>query len=161
MPEIVIGVDPGTARTGYGVLAVEDDRVHALDYGCITTRPDQTREDRLKTLYRSFSGIVSQARPDHVVVEQLFFNRNVTTAMAVGEARGVILLAVAECGARLAEYNAVQVKEALTGYGSASKDQVRQMVMMQLGLEKPPRPDDVSDALAIALCYLFRREMDA
>ncbi len=158
--EIVIGVDPGTARTGYGVLALEEGRVQALDFGCITTTPQQSREARLRTLYDGFSVVLQRAQPQHVVVEQLFFNRNVTTAMAVGEARGVILLAVAEQGARLAEYNAVQVKEALTGYGSASKDQVRQMVMMQLGLEKPPRPDDVSDALAIALCYLFRRDMD-
>ncbi len=158
--EIVIGVDPGTARTGYGVVAITEEGVHALDYGCITTKPEQTREDRLKTLYQHFSGIMGKQKPDYVVVEQLFFNRNVTTAMAVGEARGVILLAVAEHGARLAEYNAVQVKETLTGYGSANKDQVRQMVMMHLGLEKPPRPDDVSDALAIALCYLMRRDLE-
>jgi crossover junction endodeoxyribonuclease RuvC len=158
--EVILGVDPGTARTGYGLVAIDENGVHALDYGCITTKPEQTREDRLKTLYRAFSGIMSKSKPQHVVVEQLFFNRNVTTAMAVGEARGVILLAVAEHGAQLAEYNAVQVKESLTGYGSASKDQVRQMVMMQLGLEKPPRPDDVSDALAIALCYLLRRDLE-
>ncbi|MEW6276986.1 MAG: crossover junction endodeoxyribonuclease RuvC [Candidatus Eremiobacterota bacterium] len=158
--EVILGVDPGTARTGYGVLAVENGRVTALDYGCLTTTPQDARAERLRLLFEAFNRVVEQHRPGRVVVEQLFFNRNVTTALAVGEARGVILLTAAQHGLEVCEYNPVQVKESLTGYGSASKDQVRQMVMLQLGLEKPPRPDDVSDALAIALCYLFRRDLE-
>ncbi len=152
---LILGVDPGTARTGVGVIALEGDMVELVEYDCLTTSPKDSRQDRLKVLYHKLDAFMNRIPVHQVVVEQLFFNRNVNTALSVGEARGVILLTAAQHEVPVSEFNPVQVKEALTGYGHAKKNQVCEMVMMQLGLEKPPRPDDASDALAIALTHVF------
>lgn len=153
--KVVLGIDPGTARTGFGLVAQTGDRLECLEHGCLTTSPKHGRAERLRHLHQQLEALLGRTVVDEVVVEQLFFNRNVNTAMAVGEARGVILLAAAQRDLPVFEFNPVQVKEALTGYGHANKLQVRQMVMMQLSLEKPPQPDDASDALAIALTHIF------
>lgn len=158
-PRVVLGIDPGTARTGFGLVASLGDCLECVEHGCLTTSPKQGRAVRLRHLHQQLEALLSRTQVDEVVVEQLFFNRNVNTAMAVGEARGVILLAAAQHDLPVFEFNPVQVKEALTGYGHANKLQVRQMVMMQLGLEKPPQPDDASDALAIALTHIFYEKL--
>lgn len=157
--KVILGIDPGTARTGFGIIATFDDQVQYVEHGCITTTPKHSRSERLDILYRKLNSVLERVTVDELVVEQLFFNRNVNTAMAVGEARGVILLAGAQRGLPLYEFNPVQVKEALTGYGHAKKNQVREIVMMQLGLEEPPTPDDASDALAIALTHVYYRDL--
>lgn len=156
---VVLGIDPGTARTGYGLVRREGDDVLFMEYGCITTSKHDSRALRLRLIHEQLQQLLDRVQVDQVVVEQLFFNRNVNTAMAVGEARGVILLAAAQHALPVYEFNPNQVKEALTGYGQATKEQVRQMVMMQLGLDEPPRPDDASDALAIALTHIFYADL--
>lgn len=155
----MLGIDPGTARTGIGLVATYDDCVEYLEHDCFTTSPKDSREMRLRRLHEQLDALLQRVQVDQVVVEQLFFNRNVNTAMAVGEARGVILLAAAQHNLPVAEFNPVQVKEALTGYGHAKKTEVRAMVMMQLALEKPPQPDDASDALAIALTHIYYQDL--
>lgn len=156
----ILGIDPGNARCGWGVIEEDGGRFALVECGCLSTKPAVSREGRLLQVYEGLAELMDRLQPDEVAVEQLFFNKNVGSAMAVGEARGVALLAAAQRGLRLAEYTPSKVKEALSGSGRASKDEVRLMVMMQLGLEKPPRPDDISDALAIALTHLFWRQLD-
>ena len=156
---LVLGVDPGNARCGWGLVAEDRGHLAMVECGCLSTPSSMGRVDRLVRIHQGLSGILERHRPDEVAVEQLFFNRNVTSAMAVGEARGVALLAAGQQGIPVAEYTPSRVKEALTGSGRASKDELRTMVVMTLGLEKPPRPDDVSDALAIALTHLFWRQL--
>ncbi|MBI3927381.1 MAG: crossover junction endodeoxyribonuclease RuvC [Armatimonadetes bacterium] len=156
---MVLGIDPGTARTGYGLVERQGDQVRFLEYGCITTSKNDSRAERLRQIHEELRGLMDRVAVHEIVVEKLFFNRNVNTAMAVGEARGVVLLTAAQYAIPVFEFNPNQVKQALTGYGQASKDQVRQMVMMQLGLEEPPRPDDASDALAIALTHIYYEDL--
>jgi len=150
----VLGIDPGTAITGYGVVeALEDGSFRALDYGVITTPAKTPLESRLLMLYRELSALIAAHKPDGAAVEKLFFQRNVRTAMAVGQARGVVLLALAEAGLAVAEYAPNEVKEAVTGYGGAPKAQMQRMVQMLLALDEIPKPDDAADALAVALCH--------
>lgn len=151
---IVLGIDPGTAITGYGLVREEDAQAVAIAYGAITTPSDQPLPARLLTLYRELGQIIDQYKPDHAAVEQLFFNKNVRTALAVGHARGATLLALAQAGVSIFEYTPLEVKQAVTGNGRAEKAQVQRMVTLLLGLDKIPKPDDVADALAIALCHL-------
>ena len=151
---IVLGIDPGTAITGYGLIREEDTQAVAIAYGAITTPSDQPLPARLLTLHRELGQIIDQYKPDHAAVEQLFFNKNVRTALAVGHARGATLLALAQAGVSIFEYTPLEVKQAVTGNGRAEKAQVQQMVTLLLGLDKIPKPDDVADALAIALCHL-------
>ncbi len=139
-----LGIDPGYAITGFGVI--EDDKV--IDYGCI--RP----KNQLITLQKEIQALLLKHKPDAVAVEKLFFSRNVTTALRVGEARGVILFCIEQSGIPLAEYTPLEVKMALTGYGRADKHQVQQMVKAILKLDSIPKPDDAADALAIAVCHL-------
>lgn len=151
---IVLGVDPGTATTGYGVISdTADGSLKALDYGVITTPPDQSMPERLLQLNRRLREIVLLHRPMTSAVEKLFFSRNVTTAIAVGQARGVILMTLAESGLQVAEYTPMEVKQAIAGFGGADKQQVQQMVRALLNLADIPRPDDAADALAIAICH--------
>lgn len=156
---VVLGVDPGTARTGVGLVATFDDQVEYLHHDCLVTTPKHSRQERLRLIYQQLRELLDQHPVDEMVVEELFFNRNVNTAMSVGEARGVILLCAAQYKIPVFEFNPVQVKEALTGYGHAKKNQVREMVMMQLALEEPPTPDDASDALAIALTHIYYQDL--
>jgi crossover junction endodeoxyribonuclease RuvC len=151
---IVLGIDPGTAITGYGLVQEEDGQARALAYGAITTPSDLPLPERLKLLQRDLAAVIEQSQPDQSAVEQLFFNKNVRTALAVGQARGVVLLTLAQASVPIYEYTPLEVKLAVTGNGRADKAQVQQMVTLLLGLNKVPKPDDVADALAIALCHL-------
>jgi len=156
----VLGLDPGTARTGYGLIAIRDEEPFFLECGCLITTPEHSRWDRLRLLFEQLTTLLDRVRPGCVVVEELFFNRNVNTAMAVGEARGVILLAAAQRGLAVTEFTPSEAKEAVTGYGQAKKNQVKEAVMMHLSLTVPPRPDDAADALALALCHHFHERLN-
>lgn len=149
---IVLGIDPGTAATGYGIVERAGSRLRAIDYGCLQTTPAQASAVRLMEIHRAVTELIEQHRPQLVGVERLFFNRNVQTAFAVGQARGVVLLAAAEHGLPVYEMGPHEVKLAVTGYGRAAKDQVQKMVQTVLGMSVLPRPDDAADALAVAIC---------
>ena len=149
---LALGIDPGTAICGYGFVESQGSRLIAHEYGAVTTSPKARMEDRLMKLYDGLDALIKEYHPDVMGVEQLFFNRNVTTAIPVGQARGSVLLTSAKNGLELVERTPLQVKQAVTGYGKATKDQVIYMVTKILHLPKPPHPDDVADALAIAIC---------
>lgn len=149
---LALGIDPGTAICGYGFVESKGSRLIAHEYGAITTSSKARPEDRLVKLYDGVDELIKKYNPDVMGVEQLFFNRNVTTAIPVGQARGVVLLAAAKNGLRLVEHTPLQVKQAVTGYGKATKEQVIYMVTRLLNLPEPPKPDDVADALAMAIC---------
>ena len=153
---ITIGIDPGTARLGYGIIAGTE-QPRALDFGVIETAAHSAMPGRLLSLYEAVSGLIERHKPDALAVEQLFFARNVTTAMTVGQARGVVLLAGAQAGVSVAEYTPSEVKQAVAGYGKASKWQMQEMVRILLELEHVPHPDDAADALAVALCHAHHR----
>jgi crossover junction endodeoxyribonuclease RuvC len=151
---MVLGIDPGTAITGYGLVTEENGQALAVAYGALTTPSDLPLPDRLRLIHRDLTAVIKQYQPDQSAVEQLFFNKNVRTALAVGHARGVVLLTLAQAGVPIYEYTPLEVKQAVTGNGRADKRQVQQMVTLLLSLKKIPKPDDVADALAIALCHL-------
>lgn len=151
----VLGIDPGTASTGYGVVAQEEDGSFVLlACGVIRTAPDQPMPLRLREIFQDINNLIQEFHPDEIAVEELFFGRNVTTAISVGQARGAALLAAALQEIPVAEYTPATVKQALTGYGNADKVQMQTMVQHLLALEAPPRPDDAADGVAIALCHL-------
>lgn len=152
---LALGIDPGTAICGYGFVEYKGSRLIPHEYGAITTSPKARMQDRLMTLYDELDGLIKKYKPDVMGVEQLFFNRNVTTAIPVGQARGVVLLAAAKNSLELVERTPLQVKQAVTGYGKADKKQVIYMVTKLLHLPKPPSPDDVADALAVAICTSY------
>jgi len=162
---IVLGIDPGTATTGYGV--VDEDaggEARLVRYGAITTEPGPMPE-RLLAIHRQVAALIHEHSPEALAIESLFFGRNVTTALTVGQARGVVLLAAAQAGLPIYEYKPAEVKQALSGYGGADKRQMQEMVRMLLRLDDVPRPDDAADAVAVAICHLhsarLRRLMDA
>jgi crossover junction endodeoxyribonuclease RuvC len=150
---LILGVDPGTAITGYGLVEKQGQRLAAHTYGVIRTPAGRPLSERLKQIYDQITALIEEHRPDALVVEELFFNKNTRTALAVGQARGVILLAAANQGLTIAEYTPLQVKMAVVGYGRAEKRQVQEMVRILLRLKNTPKPDDAADALAIAICY--------
>ncbi|MGB9803926.1 crossover junction endodeoxyribonuclease RuvC [Desulfofundulus sp.] len=152
----VIGVDPGTAVTGYGIVELRGNVLRAVAYDCITTRSDQPMPLRLQYLYRQLEMVLKLHQPGQFAVEELFFNKNVRTALAVGQARGIALLAAVNAGLEIAEYTPLEVKQAVVGYGRATKEQVQYMVRALLCLPEIPRPDDVADALAVAICHAHR-----
>lgn len=150
----ILGIDPGTATTGFGV--VEDDsqgQLISVGYGTIITPSTMAVEIRLLHIYEQLKEIILLYKPQTAAVEKLFFYKNVTTAMAVGQSRGVIVLTLAQAGLPVGEYTPLEVKQAVTGYGNADKKQIQQMVKVLLNLETIPRPDDAADALAIAICH--------
>lgn len=149
---ITLGVDPGTARLGYGVV-LAGDAPTTPEFGVIETAASTPMPDRLSALYDGLIALIGKHEPTVLAVEQLFFARNVTNAMTVGQARGVVLLAAARSGLPVAEYTPAEVKQAVVGYGKADKGQMQEMVRLILGLDRPPRPDDAADALAVALCH--------
>ena len=149
---IVLGIDPGTAAMGYGVVERTGGRLRAIDYGCITTTADMSLPERLRHLYEHVAELVETHAPDIVAVERLFFSRNAQTAFAVGQARGVVLLAAAQSHVPVREATPSEVKVAVTGYGAADKQQVGRMVTVILQLPEVPHPDDTADALAVAIC---------
>ena len=152
---ITMGIDPGTATTGYCVLGSDGrEKVSVIEYGCVRTPKTDEPHKRLSQIHKELSVLFRKFQPKCVAVEKLYFNSNVKTAMAVSQARGVILLAAAGAGLDIAEYTPLQVKMALTGYGRADKRQIQQMVKTLLGLKEIPRPDDAADALAVALCHI-------
>ncbi len=149
---IVLGIDPGTAMTGYGIIERTGSQLRLIDYGCFETLPADPLAERLRMIHEAVEGLIESHRPSLVGVERLFFNKNVQTAFAVGQARGVVLLAAAQHGLPVFEYGPHEVKIAVTGYGRAPKNQVQRMVQIVLGMAVLPRPDDAADALAVAIC---------
>ncbi len=156
----VLGVDPGTALTGYAVVAEEGGRLSLVAIGVVDTPAKMPLPARLQHIYAGLCAVIAEHKPEAAAVEQLFFSRNTRTAMTVGEARGVVLLALADAGLSIAEYTPMQIKQAVTGYGSADKHQVQEMVRLLLALPDIPRPDDAADAAAVAICCLHRAKLD-
>lgn len=149
----IIGVDPGTAITGYGIVDYIGNKLTPVKYDCIRTSSKLPLYERLKLVYAGITEALRFYRPEHFAVEELFFNKNARTAISVGQARGVILLAAIHQGLVVNEYTPLQVKQAVTGNGRADKEQVQFMVRMLLNLPELPSPDDVADALAVSICH--------
>lgn len=147
---IVLGIDPGTAALGYGIVDRSGGRLREVDHGCLTTSPDASLPERLHAIHALVDELIGLHQPHLLAVERLFFSRNAQTAFAVGQARGVVLLAAAQHGTPVREATPNEVKSAITGYGAADKEQVGRMVQLVLGMSERPRPDDAADALAIA-----------
>jgi crossover junction endodeoxyribonuclease RuvC len=153
---IILGIDPGTAALGYGIIERTGGRLRAIDHGCLETSPDLPLPERLVAIHRLVSDLIELHSPDLVGVERLFFSRNAQTAFAVGQARGVVLLAAGQHGVTVREATPNEVKSAVAGYGAADKEQVKRMVGIVLGMALPPEPDDAADALAVAICVANR-----
>jgi crossover junction endodeoxyribonuclease RuvC len=149
----IVGLDPGVATTGYGVIDEHDGRLQMVAYGIISTPAGKPMPRRLQTIYEELNDLLLAYRPDTAGVEEVFFGRNTTTAINVGQARGVLLLALANAGLPIGEYSPPRIKEAVTGYGKADKMQVQLMVRNLLNLDETPRPDDAADGLAIAIAH--------
>ncbi len=150
---IILGIDPGIAIVGWGVIEYNGNQFRTLGYGSIQTPKTKTTSARLADIYAALADIIERYRPEQIAVEELFWNTNVTTGIRVAEARGVILLCAEQRGLVMQEYTPMQVKQAVVGYGKAEKKQVIAMVTMLLGLRQPPKPDDTADALAVAVCH--------
>ncbi|MBQ8208451.1 MAG: crossover junction endodeoxyribonuclease RuvC [Clostridia bacterium] len=150
---VILGIDPGLAIVGWGVVEYKGSKFRTIDYGAITTPKEMNTQQRLKKIYDDLADIIRKYRPEQVAIEELFFNTNTTTGIRVSEARGVILLICEQAHMGIFEYTPLQVKQAVVGYGRAEKKQVITMVTMLLGLAEPPKPDDTADALAIAICH--------
>jgi crossover junction endodeoxyribonuclease RuvC len=148
---IVLGIDPGTAALGYGIVDSTRGRLREVDHGCLETSPDIALPDRLLAIHALVDELIETHDPAVIAVERLFFSRNAQTALAVGQARGCVLLAAAQHGTLVREATPNEVKSAVAGYGAADKDQIQRMVQMVLGMAERPRPDDAADALAIAI----------
>ncbi len=155
---IVIGIDPGLATVGFGVIRSEDNCVTPLSYGCIRTSPEKQTPQRLLDIYTEINELFEKYSPEIIAMEKLFFTNNVTSAMNVSEARGVIFLAAQQKGIPVVEYTPAQVKQAITGSGRADKRQMQEMITRLLGLDELPRPDDAADGLSIALCHINARK---
>lgn len=149
----ILGLDPGTATTGYGIIDTIDGDMKTVVYGVFSTSADDSTPNRLQSIFNQLNDLLSAHRPESAAVEQVFFGRNITTAIQVGQARGVMLLALANAGISVSEYSPPKIKEAVTGYGKADKSQVQMMVRHLLNLEETPRPDDAADALAVAITH--------
>jgi crossover junction endodeoxyribonuclease RuvC len=156
---LVLGIDPGTAITGYGLVTEVGSQLQTAAYGVITTPSDWPLPQRLQKIYRDLTALIREHHPTEGAVEQLFFSRNVKTALAVGQARGVALLALAEGDVHIYEYTPLQVKQSVVGYGRAEKKQIQELVKLLLGLDTVPQPDDAADALAIAICHVHSARM--
>jgi crossover junction endodeoxyribonuclease RuvC len=150
---IIIGVDPGTATTGYGIIEKTAGRLVYVDCGIITTSPSLDAPARLKAVYDEFTALLEKYNPAEAATERLFFTKNTTTGIPVGRALGVVLLSLAQHGVPWTEYTPTQVKNSIVGVGSADKKQIQYMVVRLLNLDKTPKPDDAADALAIAICH--------
>lgn len=155
----VLGIDPGTGILGFGVVDVQAGKSVLVDAGVIRTPVHEDDAVRLQTIFEELTDIIAETKPTHMAVEKLFFARNVTTAITVAQARGVVLLAGKQAGLELYEYTPLQIKMAMTGYGRADKKQIQEMVRIQLGLHEVPKPDDCADALAAALTHAQSRKI--
>ncbi|WP_128895958.1 crossover junction endodeoxyribonuclease RuvC [Longirhabdus pacifica] len=149
----IIGIDPGIAIVGFGIIDKKGSKLTPVQYGSIQTEAHTDIALRLKQVYDATIQLIDKYKPDAMGIEKLFFNRNVTTAFTVAQARGVLMLAAEQKGLKIAEYTPLQVKQSTVGYGKAEKKQVQEMVKMLLHLKEVPKPDDVADALAVAICY--------
>ncbi|MBR2708747.1 crossover junction endodeoxyribonuclease RuvC [Candidatus Saccharibacteria bacterium] len=156
----ILGIDPGIGICGFGLIEMTSRAgAKALDFGAVTTKVDAPMSERLLELYESLTQVFKETKPEVVAIEKLFFSKNITTGIAVAEARGVILLVAEQYGAKVREYTPNEIKKSLTGYGSATKTQMEEMVRVHLGLETKPKPDDAADALAAAItCSFLYRE---
>lgn len=150
---IILGIDPGIAIVGYSIVECKGNKFNAIEYGCIRTDSTLFFPDRVKIIYDRLIEIIEKYKPDDLAIEELFFNKNVKTAIKVGQARGVEILAGVNKGLDIFEYTPLQIKQAVVGYGRADKNQVQEMVKILLNLEVKPKPDDVADALAVAICH--------
>ncbi|MBN1219672.1 MAG: crossover junction endodeoxyribonuclease RuvC [Anaerolineae bacterium] len=150
----VMGVDPGTAITGWGVVEESGDELAMVACGVVTTAAGTPLPQRLQIIYRELTQLIGQWQPDTAAIEELFFSKNAKTALAVGHGRGAAMLALANAGLSIVEYKPLEVKQAITGHGGADKQQMQQMVRLLLSLKDIPRPDDAADALAVAICHL-------
>lgn len=150
---LVLGIDPGYAIVGYGVVKYENNRFTPVAYGAVTTKAGVEFSSRLNTIYEDVYAVIERYRPEVLSIEKLYFNTNTTTAIDVAQARGVILLAARKHNIPIYEYTPLQVKQSVTGYGKAEKAQVMELTRRLLGLEKTPKPDDTADALAVAICH--------
>jgi len=152
---LVLGIDPGTAITGYGIVREDDDgKLVAVDFGVITTPAGMPLPERLSIIYDELNAVIKQHKPQTSAVEKIFFSKNVKTAISVGQARGVVLLSLEQAGIKIADYTPNEIKQSVTGYGGADKRQIQEMVRILLDLEEIPKPDDAADALAVAICHL-------
>jgi crossover junction endodeoxyribonuclease RuvC len=157
---LALGIDPGTAICGYGLVEMRGNRLKAIDFGAIETSAHLSPPERLEIIFEGINNLIDRFQPTLMGVEQLFFNRNVTTAISVGQARGVILLAGSQHKIELREFTPLQVKQAVVGYGKATKQQVIYMTQHILNIPYPPKPDDAADALAIAICSLHASNLN-
>jgi len=155
----VLGLDPGTATTGFGVVEGDGDTLRLVEYGAIITSANLAMPERLRLIYLKLTDVLTRLQLEAVSVEKLFFNKNVTTALSVGQGRGVALLAAANANLPVFEYTPLEVKQAIVGYGRATKDQIQQMVRLMLQLDHTPHPDDAADALAVAICHIQSAKM--
>jgi len=149
---IILGIDPGTAKTGFGLIKKDKSNLKLLKYGLITTPANLSTAERLNKLYKELSSLIKESEPEIAAVEDIFFFKNLKTAIKVSQARGVILLTIAKSGIPVAEYTPLQIKQAVACYGRAEKTQIQKMVKILLNLKEVPRPDDAADALAVAIC---------
>lgn len=147
-----MGIDPGLADTGFGFIEKDGSKLKVIDFGVVKTKATQDTESRLKEIYDELLFLIKKYKPTQVAIEKLFFCKNVKTAIAVGQARGVAILAISNCKLKIKEFTPLQVKQAATGYGKADKRQIKEMVKIILGLKTLPKSDDAADALAIAIC---------
>lgn len=156
----ILGIDPGTAIVGYGIIDSHHSNYHLVDYGCIRTSAKESAPERLKDIFYSVRQLIHKFQPGCLVIEELFFNKNTKTALTVGQARGVIILAGVEHDLPIFEYAPLEVKQAVVGYGRADKRQIQEMVKVLLKLDSKPTPDDAADALAIAICHAHSQKMN-
>lgn len=157
---IILGIDPGYAIVGVGVIEYRGNKFRTLEYNAITTPAGMPTVERLQKIYQEMNMYIDKYKPDAMAIEELFFNSNQKTAINVAQARGVLLVAAANRGVPINEYTPLQVKQSVTGYGRADKKQIQQMVKMMLGLNVIPKPDDAADALAIAICHAHSNKMN-
>ncbi len=155
----IIGIDPGTAITGWGIIEGDGGNLQMVAAGVITTPAGMSLPNRLQIIYRELTALVEQWQPETAALEELFFSKNAKTALAVGHGRGVAMLALANANLPIVEYKPLEVKQAITGYGGADKQQIQQMVKLLLSLDDIPRPDDAADALAVAICHLHSAQL--
>jgi len=158
---LILGIDPGTAITGYGLVREDDQGLTLVECGAIVTPAGQPLPERLRHIYRGLADLMGRYKPEAAAVEELFFSRNTRTALSVGHARGVVLLALADAGLPIYEYKPLEVKQAIAGYGGADKQQVQEMVRLLLNLDHIPQPDDAADAVAVAVCHIHSARMMA
>lgn len=156
---IVLGIDPGLATTGYGVINSQNGKLEVINYGCILTKSSLPLSTRLLTIYEETKKLIITYKPDAIIIEEIFFCKNVKTGLQIGHVRGVIMLAAIEANIELAEYTPLQIKQALTGFGRADKKQIQEMVKILLNLKVIPKPDDAADALAVAICHIYSSKL--